>query len=514
MAEPAVVAMDDHLTQRSCRRSDRALQVAPNERSLLDAVRCGDSDAYGQLYALHHDAVQRLARRLCRDRHEADDVVSEVFCNTLRAIDAGHGPRDEARAYLLRSVRSTVIKLRTRKDSGRATPVADDELDSGVEDDVTFLTGTATGALRDVSPRFREVLWSVEVRGYDTADIAESEHLAPPAAASLVHRARRALRRSYLRNCVNAPVAGRDCTAIRSLLPVLLDGELSAANAIRLQTHLDGCAACCTAHDEMGAMRARLANRAWLLVVPSLLRAMATDGARIAATFAAGTPTAMMLVAMTGAALTGVAVPDPIVPPPSAVVAMPAGVAPAAATAGAVFGQGSNAVPDRPADATTSGGAVGATSATVPVASTVDASAQVDLPPGAPPIVLDPGLAPLVDGVVTPVIEHVAVPVVDLAGDALVGLGDTTDRVLDDVGRTVGAATTDVADVTLGERGLVDGVAGDIPLVDGLTDVLHHGTVELGHTLDEAVTAVNLLPTAQALEATLAPAVGQGQTPG
>ena len=128
-----------------------------SDRELLDAVRAGDSSAYAVLYELHADSVQRLARRLCRDAHEADDVVSEVFANTLRAIQRGGGPRDEFGLYALRSVRNTVIKLRTRSDSAHAQPVELAELDRAAPDEPYHLAGDVSGRC------WRSCSWSLDV---------------------------------------------------------------------------------------------------------------------------------------------------------------------------------------------------------------------------------------------------------------------------------------------------------------------------------------------------------------
>ena len=105
--------------------------------ALIDAVRAGNLHAFGTLYERHVGAVRGSGRAGCAaTRADADDVVADVFTNTLRAIKRGRGPRDDMRSYVLTSTRHTVIKLRTRRDSGRAVPTADDQLDRPVTDEL------------------------------------------------------------------------------------------------------------------------------------------------------------------------------------------------------------------------------------------------------------------------------------------------------------------------------------------------------------------------------------------
>lgn len=517
---PGVVAVDDCVTLRGCGRSTN--NSVRSERELLEAIRCGDVEAYAGLYSLHHDAVQRLARRLCRDRYEADDVVSDVFCNTLRAINSGHGPRDEARAYLLRSVRQTVMKLRTRKDTGRADPMSNDELDRPCHDEVGHQGGLATEALGGVTPRFREVLWSIEVQGYDTADIAAAEDIAAPAAASLVHRARRALRRSYLRSCVRTPESGDKCGAVRLLLPALLENDVSSSSAVRVQLHLDDCEACCGALEEMRNVQGRLLSRSWLLLAPSFLRSVVVEGARAVGSIAA-VPSVVVLVGLTGATM--VAVDHSTPEEPLATVTLTSGPAPAAVAMGPSDTLDHD--PTRPiaraTDLPTSGAAAG-TPSTGPSPDRDGTGPSGDHVPGAPILdevpVLDGDLAglpapsaddvlePIVDGVISPVVDDVVVPVVDLAGDSLVGLGQQVDQVVDGVGGTVSAGTKDLSDATLGETGAVDAVAGEIGAVDEVTDLAHATTTGLGDVLGTTVGTTDLSPTFRAVDATLSSLFG------
>ncbi|MGB0111830.1 MAG: sigma factor [Ilumatobacteraceae bacterium] len=276
-AMAVVGGAESHRGRQRCQQ-----MLVTSERELLESVRLGDASSFGELYEIHRPAVERLASRLCRDRHEVDDVVSEVFCNTLRAIENGGGPEDETGAYLLRSVRHTVAKLRTRKDTGRATPMANEDLDRRCVDDPDRAGGPATEAWSQVSDRFQQVLWSVEVQGFETSDVADRQRIDASAAAALVYRARRALRRSYLRGSLRTPAAGPECEPTRALLPAFVDGDTETPGAKRVRAHLGVCSSCTAAIDELAAVRTRLGSRHWFMVALVALRSMVSGGIRAA----------------------------------------------------------------------------------------------------------------------------------------------------------------------------------------------------------------------------------------
>lgn len=296
--------------QTSARRDHEGMPAALPERVLLDRVRHGDGDAFAALYAMHHEAVERLARRLSRDRHEADDVASEVFCNTLRAIRSGRGPQDGCRSYLLRSVRHTLINRRTRTDTARTVACTAEDLDIVSQDldqvavDTVDRGGPATDALCNLSDHFRDVLWYVEVEGHDSVEVADRQHIAPPAASSLMYRARRALRRSYLAGTVTTPVDADSCIPIRKALPAFVDGDVDTAAAGRVRAHLLDCTCCRRARDQMEAVHDRIAARGALALLPGALRNVVSEGFRTVGAVVGGTSTVLAATTLTIGAAT------------------------------------------------------------------------------------------------------------------------------------------------------------------------------------------------------------------
>ena len=72
----------------------------PGDAELIAAVRGGDVDAYGELFARHVDAARRLARQIAGPS-DADDLVSDAFTKVLLVLQRGGGPDLAFRAYLL-----------------------------------------------------------------------------------------------------------------------------------------------------------------------------------------------------------------------------------------------------------------------------------------------------------------------------------------------------------------------------------------------------------------------------
>lgn len=467
----------------ACRSRLETDRCAVAERDLIEAVRRGDVDAYGEIYRRHSVAVERLARRLCRDRHEADDVAGDVFCNTLNAIRSGVGPSDECRAYLLRSVRHTIVKRRTRKDTGRTTPCVNDDLERPQPDDVPLAGGPATDALRNVPDRFRELLWYVEIEGHDSTDVAVREDIANPAASSMMHRARRSLRRAYLRGCVHAPISDGACTPIRSLMPAFVDGEVGTAGADRVRRHLGECVACTDALAEMQTVHDRIGTRGFFALLPAFLRVVMIDASHAIVAAVPGTST---LVAAATITIGAVALPastghevalsaDRVGTQAPQSTGEPAIVFDRRAPALAETGLAPSTVPvvERPEAGVTPQRAVEPGAA-------VDPGTETVVVPTSIPVVVVPTSIPALGGppVIPALVPGVPSVVGDgnlrhTVGDAVGGVGDAARGVIDGVVGVVDVAAPTVTSIV----GVADGVVaavGDVAspivgVVDGVT---------------------------------------------
>jgi RNA polymerase sigma-70 factor (ECF subfamily) len=168
--------------------------------------------------AVFDDALRRAMPRLRRyagrrllDQHEAEEVVQEAL---LRAFQHREqlATEDDLMAWLtVVTGRLTIDRLRVR---GRMTPVAELPAGSRSSRDTAEVVVAreeariALDALEAMPARQASVLWAREVDGLSYDDICERFALTEPTVRSLLHRARRTLRREYAERGGTLPTMG------------------------------------------------------------------------------------------------------------------------------------------------------------------------------------------------------------------------------------------------------------------------------------------------------------------
>ena len=166
-----------------------------DDDELVQAVRDGDPEAYGELFERHEAVARRVAAR-SGGAGEADDVVAEVFACVLLQIRAGRGPTESFRAYLLTGVRHEAG--RRAASARRCEPVAEVERwTTDVAPDVD-VDGHLRAAYATLPARWRRTLWQLEVEGRRPHELAVELGLTANAVSALGYRARVALRAAYL----------------------------------------------------------------------------------------------------------------------------------------------------------------------------------------------------------------------------------------------------------------------------------------------------------------------------
>lgn len=151
----------------------------------------------------HLDITYRVARRLTRNEHEAEDLVQETFLKAYRAFDTFEEREFGIRPWLLRILHNTYINRVTRE---RRAPKATDQpaleqAEAGdapalPELDFEHLDEEVKQALDRLSPDFRTVmlLWATGEFSYQ--QIADVLELPIGTVMSRLHRARQQLARA------------------------------------------------------------------------------------------------------------------------------------------------------------------------------------------------------------------------------------------------------------------------------------------------------------------------------
>ncbi|WP_158559886.1 sigma-70 family RNA polymerase sigma factor [Prauserella sp. PE36] len=172
----------------------------PTDETLLEAARTGDRGALTTLFTRHHTGTVRYARSLVQSSTEAEDLAAESFLRMMNALRAGKGPVGNVPAYLRTTVRRLTIDVGAK--TGRSVPSG---LDMGAlecssiwpEPSMSLSESAVERAFLSLSPRWRRVLWMVDVLGYRPGELATALGIAPAAACSLLWRARRALKEQF-----------------------------------------------------------------------------------------------------------------------------------------------------------------------------------------------------------------------------------------------------------------------------------------------------------------------------
>jgi RNA polymerase sigma factor (sigma-70 family) len=239
-----------------------------SDAELISAVRAGDTESYGQLFGRHRDAANRLARQLVPGP-DADDLVAEASIRVLVVLQAGKGPDESFRAYLLTSIRRLHIdRIRASK---RVRSTDDEsELDRAVEfvDPATmrFEKSAAAAAFSSLPERWQLVLWHLDVEGQKPADIAPLLGMSANSVSALAYRAREGLRQAYLQGHL-APTLHEGCRKTTLLLGSYVRKGLSARDTAQVETHLDGCSRCTGLYLELAEVNSNLSG----ILGPALL---------------------------------------------------------------------------------------------------------------------------------------------------------------------------------------------------------------------------------------------------
>jgi RNA polymerase sigma-70 factor (ECF subfamily) len=133
---------------------------------------------FEQIVLPHLEAAYNLARWLCRNDHDAEDLVQEAYLRAYRFFDRFHG--EDGRPWLLAVVRNTCYTWLKQHREQEALARFDEAIHSGDSealDPQQQLQRKATGqmlheALEELPPEYREVVILRELEGCSYKEIA------------------------------------------------------------------------------------------------------------------------------------------------------------------------------------------------------------------------------------------------------------------------------------------------------------------------------------------------------
>lgn len=237
--------------------------AARTEAELLGAARAGSGEALEALLERHEARLYRFARRLCRQREDAEDVLQESLLAAARGLSRFRGASSVS-TWLYTIARSFCIKKRRRsvfapvevsletEASAAARGLADPARRPDEALEASRLEAALERAIAALDRPYREVLLLRDVEGLSAAEVARVTGLSLPAVKTRLHRARGRLREALAP--LMAPRGGgappaRPCPDIVRLFSRHLEGDISARTCARMEKHMAGCPRCQAACD-------------------------------------------------------------------------------------------------------------------------------------------------------------------------------------------------------------------------------------------------------------------------
>ena len=224
---------------------------------LVASARAGNREALEELLASVAPSIHRFGLRMCKNAHDADDILQDTLLNI-----AGHLQDFEGRSSLSTWAFALARSACARKRRGLKNRAADDaealttkaDPEPGPEQragdqELAFALGKALDALPDTH---REVVLLRDVEGLSAPETAAALGVSVDAVKSRLHRARESLRdalRPQLEPTRAAAPGG--CPDVATLWSRKLEGELDQADCEAMTEHLRGCPACSTACDAL-----------------------------------------------------------------------------------------------------------------------------------------------------------------------------------------------------------------------------------------------------------------------
>lgn len=168
----------------------------------LDGARAGDEVAFAALYERLRLPVFRYLLSRVGERHEAEDLLSEVFVAVASGIRTFEGPAEAFVGWVFTIARHDVADRRRRRQRRTFEPVPADQLEPDAQPDPAEAiaerldAARVTVALERLTADQREVVVMRFVGGRTLTEVAAALGKPIGAVKSLQHRALAALRRA------------------------------------------------------------------------------------------------------------------------------------------------------------------------------------------------------------------------------------------------------------------------------------------------------------------------------
>ena len=223
----------------------------PSDADLVSTYLSGDRAALAAIYDRYSSGLYDTAAAMLSDRHDAADMVQDVFCIAAERLDQLRDP-SRLKPWLYAVLRNEVYRRTKRR--RRATPT---DFQSDTVPDVVAPTDPgaegASVAFAELAALVREAAAGLDERdqlilelsvrqGLEGADLADALGVTPEQSYSLVHRMRERVDRS-LGAYVVAKAGRKECDSLDEILRDW-DGRFSVLIRKRVARHIESCETC------------------------------------------------------------------------------------------------------------------------------------------------------------------------------------------------------------------------------------------------------------------------------
>ena len=221
-----------------------------DDAHLVATHLAGDPAALAAIYDRFSDSLYDTAAAMLGDRHDAADIVQDVFVIAAERLSQLRDP-SRLKPWLFAILRNEVYRRTRQRRRVVATdfsePGADmsappDQGGEGAGAEYEELAELVRDAARGLDPRDQLVLELSVRQGLQGADLADALGVSAQQSYSLLHRMRDRTERSLGALCV-ARAGRKDCPQLAEILQSW-DGEFSVLIRKRVARHIEGCETC------------------------------------------------------------------------------------------------------------------------------------------------------------------------------------------------------------------------------------------------------------------------------
>ena len=221
-----------------------------DQSELLSRAKSGDRQALEALLATVAPSIHRFGMRMCRNVHDAEDVLQDTLLNLANHLTDFQG-RSSFSSWVFALTRSACV--RKRRGLKNQAPVSDASLtetqDLAPSPEARAadqeLAAALSSTLDGLSDDYREVILLRDVEGLSAPEAANALGISVDALKSRLHRARETLRvalRPLLEPELERAAGG--CPDVVALWSKKLEGDLSQGDCSAMEKHLATCPSC------------------------------------------------------------------------------------------------------------------------------------------------------------------------------------------------------------------------------------------------------------------------------